>query len=128
MIRLPFIAAGLAFYVGARYVSRRRRRGMVRLRDGRRVRLLSSVALLGDSASDLLALEYVSLTPDPQPDDLGDEARSLVETVGARPEYASCRSAVVTVRRRASADRGPTFAFRRGDRGSDWHPADGRPG
>lgn len=101
---------------------------MIRLRDGRRVRLLSSVALVGRSASDLLALEYVSPTPDPPPDQLGDEARSLVETVAARSEYASCRSAVVTVRSRRPADGGLTFSFRRGETGSVWLPADGPPG
>lgn len=127
MIRLPFLAAGLAVYLGLRLLARRRGRRTIRLRDGRRVRLLSSVALLGGSASDLLALEYVSRSPDPA-DELGNEARSLVEAVGARAEYGSCRNAVVTVRRRASPDSGVTFSFRRGDTGSDWHPTDERPG
>ena len=125
MIRLPFLAAGLAIYLGVRFLSRRRDRSVIRLRDGRRVRLLSSVALLHGSASDLLALEYVSAASDPPQEELRLEARSLVQTVGARAEYASCRNAVVTVHRsRGLSEPGLTFAFHRAGSGSDWHPAD----
>jgi hypothetical protein len=128
LIRLPFLAAGLAIVLGVRFLSRRRRQSIIRLRDGRRVRLLSSVALLDGTASDLLSLEYLSASPDPPPDELRLEARSLVQTVGARAEYATCRSAIVTVRHAGTLDPATpelTFAFRRGDAGSEWYPADG---
>jgi hypothetical protein len=132
LIRLPFLAAGLAIYFGVRFLARRSGRKVIRLRNGRRVRLLSSVALLEGSASDLLALEYFSASPDAAPEELRLEARSLVQTVGARAEYATCRRAVVAVRRpggrRAdAASPEHTFTFRRGDSGSDWYPADGLP-
>jgi hypothetical protein len=129
---LPLLAAGLAILLGARFLSRRRHRNVIRLRDGGRVRLLSSVALLDGSEGDLLALEYASELPDPATDQLRQEARSLVRTVGARAEYATCRSALVSVsvrrpgeRRTDRASQESTFAFVRGDSGSDWHPADG---
>jgi hypothetical protein len=101
----------------------------VRLRDGRRVTLVSSVALVGDSAGDLLALEYVSALRDPTPQDMWQEASSLVDAVGARAPYASCRLAIVTVRggrARAGDTSSPerTFAFRRVDAGSGWVPAE----
>lgn len=130
MIGLPFIAGGLAVYVAMRLLARRRRRGVVRLRDGRRVRLLSSVALLNPSAGDLLALEYSSVLPDRAPEELRLEARNLVQTVGARAEYAPCRTALVTVRRRGRPRREAdtpelTFTFRRGDSGPEWYPTEG---
>ena len=130
MIRLPLLAAGLAVYVGVRWISRRRRRSTIRLRDGRKVRLVSSVALLNGSASDLLALEYLSALPDPEPEDLRGEARSLVQTVASRSEYEGCRSAVVTARRRHElpadpASRELVFTFRRNDPGSEWYPTEG---
>jgi hypothetical protein len=129
LIRLPFLAGGLAIYLGLRFLSRRRRRGVIRLRDGRQVKLQSSVALLNASASSLLALEYVSALPDPAPEELRLEARNLVQTVGARSQYAACRSAVVTARRQGRhADPDPTaltFTFRRGDSESDWYPTEG---
>ena|SRR5688572_8179046 len=128
-MRLPLLAAGLAIYFGARFLSRRRR-NVVRLRNGRRVKLLSSVALIDGSGGNLLALEYCSDLPDPAPEELRLEARSLVQTVGARAEYATCRSALVSVRRggerrgrRTSQEIG--FTFQREDPGSDWYPADG---
>ena len=98
--------------------------------DGRRVRLLSTVALLNPSAGDLLALEYSSVLPDRAPEELRLEARSLVQTVGARAEYAPCRSALVTVRRpgerRGGADTPErTFTFRRADAGPEWYPTEG---
>jgi hypothetical protein len=130
LIGLPFLAAGLAIYFGVRFLSRRRTRNVIRLRDGRRVRLLSSVALLGGAASDLLALEYFSASPDQSPEALQHEALSLVQTVGARAEYATCQRAIVAVRRQGGRQAGPaapelTFTFRRGDSGSDWNPTDG---
>jgi hypothetical protein len=130
VIRLPLLAAGLALYFGVRLLSGHRRRRLVRLRDGRKVQLVSSVALLNGSAGDLLALEYLSVLPDPAPEELRLEARSLVQTVGGRSEYEGCRSAVVTVRRRAErpvepASGGLTFTFRRGDSGSDWYFTEG---
>ena len=130
MIRLPLLAAGLAIYLGARFLSRRRQRNVVRLRNGRRIELLSSVALLDGSDGNLLALEYFSELADPAPDELRLEARSLVQTVAARAEYAACRSALVSVRRpgerraeRISQE--VTFTFQRSDSGSEWYPADG---
>jgi hypothetical protein len=130
LIRLPLLAAGLAICFGVRFLSRRWTRNVIRLRDGRRVRLLSSVALVGEAASDLLALEYFSSSADQSPEALRHEARSLVQTVGERAEYATCRRAIVAVRRSAGgqADAAApelTFTFRRGDPGSDWYPADG---
>jgi hypothetical protein len=128
---LPLLAAGLAIFFGARFLSRRRQRNVIRLRGGGRVRLLSAVALLDGSEGDLLALEYSSELTDPAQDKLLHEARSLVRTVGARAEYATCRSALVSVWvRRGERGADPvsqesTFTFVRGDPGSDWHPADG---
>jgi hypothetical protein len=130
LIRLPLLAAGLAFYLGARFLSRRRNRNVIRLRNGRRITLLSSVALLDGSDGSLLALEYCSQLPEPGPEELGLEARSLLQAVGARAEYAACRAALVSVRRpgeppaeRISQE--VTFTFHRGDSRSDWYPADG---
>jgi hypothetical protein len=128
---LPLLAAGLAIFFGTRFLSRRRQRKVIRLRGGGRVELLSAVALLDGSEGDLLALEYSSELTDPAQDKLRHEARSLVQTVGARAEYATCRSALVSVLvRRGECRDGPvsqesTFTFVRGDSGSDWHPADG---
>jgi hypothetical protein len=127
---LPLLAAGLAIYFGVRFLSRRRQRNVVRLRNGRRIKLLSSVALLDGSDENLLALEYSSELPDATPEDLRLEARSLVQTVGARAEYATCHTALVSVRRpgerrahRISQE--VSFTFQRGESGSDWFPADG---
>lgn len=130
MTPLPLLAAGLAIYFGARLLSRRRQRNVIRLRGGGRVRLLSAVALLDGSEGDLLALEYSSELTDPAQDKLRHEARSLVQTVGARAEYATCRSALVSVsvrgeRRADPVSQESTFTFVRGASGSDWHPADG---
>lgn len=130
MIRLPLLAGGLAIYLGVRFLSRWRRRSVIRLRDGRRVRLVSSVALLSGSPSDLLALEYVSTVRDPAPEDLKLEAQSLVQTLGARAEYAGCRNAVVTARRRGERAADPAsdeliFTFRRGESGSEWGLTEG---
>ena len=124
LLRLPFVAAGAAIYLGVRFLSRRRR-NVISLRDGGRVRLLSSVALLDGSAGDLLALEYRTAFSEPAPDALRLEARSVVQTLGARTEYATCRRAVVTARpsgRGNPAAPELTFAFRRDDAGSDWYP------
>ncbi|HEX2218239.1 MAG TPA: hypothetical protein VHG35_05505, partial [Gemmatimonadales bacterium] len=59
MGRLPFLAGGLALYVALRLLAGRRQRQSVRLVDGRRVRLLSVVALLNGAANDLLAVDYL---------------------------------------------------------------------
>jgi hypothetical protein len=130
LIRLPLIVTGLAIYLGARFLSWRRQRNVIRLRNGRRIRLLSSVALLDRSHGDLLALEYHSELSDPAPEELQLEARSLVQAVGARAEYATCRSALVSVRPRGErridqALQEITFTFLRGDSESEWYPADG---
>lgn len=128
MISLPFIAAGLAIWLGVGLLARRQKRSIVRLRNGRQVRLLSSVALLSGSATDLLALEYQTALPDLAPEELALEARSLVQALGARMEYAGCHTAVVTVRpmdQAAAPGRAAlTFSFRRGDSALDWYPID----
>jgi hypothetical protein len=128
---VPLLAAVLAVYFGARILSRRRQRNVVRLRGGGRVKLLSSVALLDGSEGDLLALEYASELTDPTPDKLWQEARTLVQTVGSRAEYATCRSALVSASVRRTGERGTdtvsqerTFTFARSDSGSGWQPAD----
>lgn len=129
MIRLPLLAGGLVIYLGLRSLWRGRGKNVVRLRDGRRVRLQSSVALLNGSANDLLALEYATALPDAAPEELRLEALSLVQTVGSRAEYQRCRSAVVTARsrgeRRLSSPKEHTFTFRRNEPGPDWYPTDG---
>ena len=130
MIPLPLVVGGLAMYFGARYLARRRSRSVVRLRDGRQVRLVSSVALLNGSPGDMLALEYLSALPAPRPEEVRLEARNLIQTVGARAEYAACRIAVVTARRRGDRSDAPPpeeliFTFRRGDSVTDWYPTEG---
>jgi hypothetical protein len=129
---LPLLAAGLAIYVGARFLARRRKRNVIRLRDGGRVKLLSAVALLDGSEGDLLALEYSSELTDPAPAQLRHEAYALVRAVGARAEYATCRSALVSVSVRCHGERRTdpvtqesTFTFVRDGSASDWYPADG---
>jgi len=128
LLHLPWLAGGLAIYLGARLLGRRRR-SLVRLRNGRRVRLVSAVALLDGSPDELLALEYLSPLPAERPEELRLEARGLVQAVGARLQYAGCRRAVVTTWPRAPG--GSTdgleelvFTFRRHDGGSDWYPTD----
>ena len=130
MSRLPYLAAVLALYLGARFLAHRRNRSTIRLRDGRRVKLISSVALLDGSPGDLLALEYSSPLPERPPEEVQREALSLVETVGARAQYATCRAAVVAVRRQGrrndeSGDAELTFTFRRGDSSTGWYPTEG---
>ena len=129
MIGLPLLAAGVAIYLSARYLVRRRRRNVVRLRSGGTVKLLSSVALLDGSDGDLLALEYLTALPDPAPGELRIEARNLLQDVGSRWEYATCRSALVSVHRRGKGRTGPssqevTLTFLRQGAKADWYPAD----
>ena len=131
MTPFPLLAAGLAVYVGARFLARGRW-SVIRLRGGGRVKLLSSVALIDGSEGGLLALEYASELIDPAPDKLRQEAHNLVQTVGARAEYATCRSALVSVSVGRTGERATdiasqecTFAFDRGDSRSDWIPAEG---
>jgi hypothetical protein len=130
VFRLPFLAAVLTVYLGVRYLTRLRSRSTIRLRDGRRVKLISSVALLDGSPGDLLALEYSSPLPAGTSEEVQGEALSLVETVGARSQYATCRSAVVAVRRAGGLGGDPanaelTFTFRRDDSASGWYPTAG---
>lgn len=130
MIRLPLLAGGLAVYLGARYLARRRARSVVRLRNGRKVRLVSSVALLNGSPGDLLALEYLSALPAPAPEEVRLEARNLIQAVGSRAEYVGCQVAVVTARRRSERRDAPApeeliFTFRRGDSPGEWYPTEG---
>jgi hypothetical protein len=117
LVRLPVLMAGVAIFFGVRFLSSRRQRNVVRLRNGRRIKLLSSGAVLDGTDGDLLALEYVPELRDPTPDVLKLEAGNLVQTVAARAEYATCRSALVSVGR-------VTFTFLRGDSGSEWYHAD----
>jgi hypothetical protein len=130
LFRFSYLAAALALYVGVRFIAHRRSRSTIRLRDGRRVKLISSVALLDGSPGDLLALEYSSPLPEGAPEEAQREAQSLVELIGARAQYSTCRSAVVAVRRegRSPGDPAPaelTFTFRRGESEFAWHPTDG---
>jgi hypothetical protein len=129
LFRLPIVVAAIAIYVGTRFLSARRQRDVVRLRNGRRIKLVSSVALLDGSDGSLLALEYLSELPDADEEELRVEARSLIQTVGGRAEYATCCSALVSVRRHGegragSESRDLTFTFFRGDSGSEWMPVD----
>jgi len=129
LFRLPYLAAVLALYLGVRLIAGRRSRSTIRLRDGRRVKLISSVALLHGSPGDLLALEYSSPLPDGAPEEVQREALSLVETVGARAQYATCRAAIVAVRRAGGRRRDPasvelTFTFRRADSENGWYPTE----
>ena len=130
MIPLPLVATGLAIFLGARYLLRRWKRNVVRLRNGGTVKLLSSVALLDGSDGDLLALEYLTALPDPSPGELRIEARNLLQDVGSRWEYATCRSALVSVHRRGEGRTGPssqevTLTFLRQGAEADWYPTDG---
>lgn len=115
MVRLPLVAGGLAIYVALRFLAGRRKRQFVRLADGRRVRLLSAVALLDGSANDLLALDYVPGVRSADPEALRLEAHRVLEAVSQRAEYARCSTAVVTARERV-------LTFRRGDAGWAWYP------
>ena len=111
---LPFLAGSLAIYLALRGLARRRKRQFVRLDDGRRLRLLSAVAVLNGSASDLMALEFVPTVRSSDSEAVRHEARSVLQAVGRRAEYAGCRTAVLTAGERV-------FTFRRGDTGTDWH-------
>jgi hypothetical protein len=130
LFRLPYLAAALALYFGVRFLAHRRSRSTIRLRDGRRVKLISSVALLDGSPGDLLAVEYSSPLPVGAPEEVQREAQSLVEMIGARAQYATCRAAVVAVRRQGGSSSHPataelTFTFRRDGSKSGWYPTDG---
>jgi hypothetical protein len=116
VVRLPLVAGGLAIYVALRFLAVRRKRQFVRLADGRRVRLLSAVALLNGSDHDLLALEYVPGVRSADPEALRLEAHRVLEAVAQRAEYAGCNTAVVTAR-------GRVLTFRRGDGGRAWYPS-----
>ncbi|MGH7579308.1 MAG: hypothetical protein ACREM9_03995 [Gemmatimonadales bacterium] len=129
MIPLPWIIGGFAMYLAVNYVARRRDPKRIRLPDGRRVRLLSSVAILNASSCRLLTFEYLSGLADPDPDDVRDEALIFLRTVTARPEYARCLDATVTVRlpgedHAAPAPANRILAFGREDAGSAWYPVE----
>jgi hypothetical protein len=130
LVRIPLLAGSLALYLALRFLVRRGGRDRVRLPDGRRLRLLSSVALLKGSACDLLALEYVSTLSSSDAVALRAEARGLLRAVADRPEYAVCTSAMVTARAPGARQVGPAprdrvFAFRRAGAGAEWSPAEG---
>jgi hypothetical protein len=115
LVRLPWVAGGLAIYVALRFLAGRRKRQFVRLADGRRVRLLSAVALLNGSPNDLLALDYVPGVRSSDPEALRLEAHRVLEAVAQRAEYAGCTTAVVTARERV-------LMFRRDEAGRVWYP------
>jgi hypothetical protein len=127
VIRVPFILGGLAVYLALKYMGRRVDPMRITLPDGRRVKLLSSVAILNTSACRLLTFEYRSGLIAPGPDDVREEALSFLETVAARPEYARCREATVTVRLMgedlaAPAPAGRVVSFQRADTDAAWTP------
>jgi hypothetical protein len=125
MIRVPFIIGGFAVYLAIKYLGRRVDPMRVRLPDGRRVKLLSSVAILNPSACRLLTFEYLSGLVGPKQEDVRDEALSFLQTVADKPEYARCLEATVTVRLigedlKAPAPAGRTLSFQRDDTGATW--------
>lgn len=129
MFGIPLLAGGFALYLTLRFLVRRGGRERVRLPDGRRLRLLSSVALKG-SACDLLALEYVSTLSSSAAAALRAEARGLLQAVADRPEYAACTTAMVTARGPGARQVGPAprdrvFTFRRAGAGAEWSSAEG---
>lgn len=129
MIRITWILAGFAMYLAANYVARRRDPMRITLSDGRRVKLLSSVAILNPSSCRFLTFEYLSGLAAPQPDDLRDEALIFLRTVAARPEYARCLDATVTVRLAGEDHTAPAPAdrilgFCRENADSAWHPVE----
>lgn len=125
MIHLPWIAATFALGLAIRYMGRRSEQRTIRLPDGRRLHLLSSVALLNGPTYHLLALEYVSALATPDLKLLEGEALALLQTVVAKPEHALCMAATVTAH--LSEDHGEmpvlqphVFSFRRQQAGADW--------
>lgn len=115
---------GLAY----RYLARHWRRKRTRLPDGRSFELLSAITLRGGSAWQLLALEYVSELPTPEPERLRDEAHAVLEAVAASPEFARCLEATVTVRsprpnRAAAAAWKQVFGFQRRNTAAAWESA-----
>jgi hypothetical protein len=129
MIRLPFILGGLAVYLAVQYVARRRDPMRLTLSDGRRVKLLSSVAILNDASCRALTFEYLSGLVRPSAEDIRDEALSFLQTAADRPEYRRCRDASVTVRLIGEDPTSPppagrTLAFRRDDADSEWYVLD----
>lgn len=126
MIRLPVVAGILAAWFAVRYLVQRFNPRLVKLSHGRRVKLLSALALRDGSTCRVLALEYVSRVTDPTPNDLEQESLGLLRAVSARPENAGCREALITVRLRGEDPRlpapdGRVLAFRRFDINSAWY-------
>jgi hypothetical protein len=129
VIRVPFILGGLAVYLALKYMGRRVDPMRVTLPDGRRVKLLSSVAILNASACRLLTFEYRSGLIAPSHEDVGDEALIFLQTVAARAEYARCLEATVTVRLigehpSTPAPAGRVLSFRRAATDAAWTPLD----
>jgi hypothetical protein len=124
---VPWFAGTVSILLAVRYIARRLDPTIVILPDGRRLKRLSSIALLNRTTGHLLALEYRSALPTPDPEDLQREAHAFLQAVAAKPAYAKCRTAAVTARttgenQDGSAPRGRVFAFRRDDTDSDWYP------
>jgi len=129
MIRIAWIIGGFAMYLAANYLARRGDPMRITLPDGRRVKLLSSVAILNASSCRFLTFEYLSGLAAPQPDDVRDEALLFLNTVAAKPEYTRCLDATVTVRlpgenHTAPAPPSRILGFCREDARSAWYPVE----
>jgi hypothetical protein len=124
---LPWFAGTLVLGLAYRYLMRRKGR-WIRLPDGRKLELVSAIALRSEPAWDLLALEYISTEPAADPASRRREAHGILLAVAARPEFAQCREATVTAHL-AGADRGAVaggthvFGFHRPHAGAAWEPA-----
>jgi hypothetical protein len=125
-IRLPVVAGILGLLVAVRYLTRRLNPTLIKLPGGRRVRLLSAVAVRDRANSGVLALEYVSGLTEATPDELETEAVELLDAVSERPEYALCAEAIVVVRMpeedpELPAPEGRELGFRRFGPTSQWY-------
>ena len=128
LIPIPFVVGGLAAYFTYRYVAGRRDPTRIELSDGRRVKLVSSVAILNPPSYRLLTFEYLSGLVSPTPADIRDEAQDFLQTVAVKREYAKCRDATVTVRLLGKDHAAPVPAsriltFQRDAADSPWLPA-----
>ena len=127
MTPLPWFAGTLVLGLAYRYLMRRKGR-WIGLPDGRKLELVSAIALRSEPSWDLLALEYISAEPAADPASRRREAHGVLLAIAARPEFARCREATVTAHL-AGADRGAVtrrthvFGFHRPDAGAAWEPA-----
>jgi hypothetical protein len=123
----PWFAGTVSLLLAVRYIARRFDPTIVTLPDGRRLKRLSSIALLNRSTGHLLALEYRSALTTPDPEELQREAHAFLQAVAAKPAYTECRTATVTARLTGEnqdipAPRGRVFEFRRDETDSRWYP------